>query len=300
MELAPICLFVYNRPDHTKRVLHALKQNKLSDESILYIFSDGSPEKSSISEKERILNVRQIIRDEKWCKTVIIEEIDSNNGLVDSIIKGVSKVIQKHGKIIVLEDDIVVSEYFLQYMNDALVKYADIEKVKQISGFSYPISEIPKQHSCYFLPITSTWGWATWSSVWNEIDFECKAFNPKTLDTFLFNFYGSYNYSKLLKKQMVGGRAESWGIKFYFNVFIQNGLVLYPDISLVQNIGWDNSGNHKTYYKLYPSLDFIDKYKIDVFPDLKIKKEYINLNVTFLKRTNSRLAKVLKVIKNIF
>jgi hypothetical protein len=298
--LAPICLFVYNRPEHTEKTLEALSNNLLANESILYIFSDGPKIDATIEDRAKIEKVRNIIRQKKWCKTEIIEESAKNNGLAESIINGVTKVIKTHGKIIVLEDDLITSKRFLNYMNDALVKYENANEVKQISGFSFPVPGIEQNNSSYFLPLTSTWGWATWSRVWDEIDFNCKDYNPQTLNKYQFNFYNSYNYSKLLKMQLNGRNVSSWGIRFYFNVFNRNGIILFPDTTLVKNIGWDNSGRHGASFQLYSSTSWINDYAVSRFPHASLNKAYMQLNIKYLRIENSAIIKIIKKIIQVF
>ncbi len=134
MELSPIILFVYNRPAHTRRTLEALSANNLAAKSLLYIFSDGPKENASSSELINIEATRNVIKSKKWCGEVVINEKRKNRGLVDSIIAGISDVTEAHGRAIVLEDDIITQPGFLQFMNDALVLYADQERVMQIVG----------------------------------------------------------------------------------------------------------------------------------------------------------------------
>ncbi|RIW11798.1 hypothetical protein D0X99_20205 [Algoriphagus lacus] len=170
--LSPVVLFVYNRPFHTLKTLEALEKNYLADQSILFIYSDGYPDNSDDNLVSNVEQVRDIIRRKKWCKEVIIFESNFNKGLANSIISGVTFVIKKFGKIIVLEDDLIVSRNFLTFMNFSLDFYQSNYQVMQISGFSFPSPKIDKLNGCFFLPITSTWGWATWFRVWNNIDFD--------------------------------------------------------------------------------------------------------------------------------
>lgn len=286
--LAPICLFVYNRPEHTKKTLEALAKNKYAQESTLYIYSDGPKADCSEEDIEKISLVREIVKERSWCGNVIVNLAEANQGLANSVINGVTEVIRKHGKIIVLEDDLITSNYFLKYMNDALNLYAHKENVMQISGFSYPVDKILPNNNSYFMNLTSTWGWATWERVWDKIDFECKQYDSKSHDVKKFNFNGAYNYTKLLNLQLSNKKVSSWGIRFYFNVYKKNGIVLYPDKSLVKNNGWDSSGRHGAEYELYPILDWDEEYVISVFPkDNDVNKRFLKLNYLYLKQKNS-------------
>lgn len=306
--LAPIVLFVYNRPNHTLKTLHALSRNELADQSILYICSDGYNENSSIETIENIESVRSIIKQQKWCKDVIIEEFETNRGLANSIIYGVSKIVNLYGKVIVLEDDLLTATTFLKYMNYALDMYETNMKVMQISGFSYNPPKLKALNSSYFLPISSTWGWGTWKRVWNSVDFECSDYiklkRVKHL-AYKFNFDGSYNYTRMFCQQMESNKISSWGIRFYWNLFKQNGLILFPDNSLVKNIGWDNSGRHSDSYEVFPPLNWQEKYEVYHFPVVsKVEEDISTLVQKYIRyRTNlytkifQRLLSLLRIIK---
>lgn len=295
--LAPIVLFVYNRPKHTLDVLEALSKNDLADQSILYIFADGFNVDSSERTISDINEVRTIIRKKQWCQEVIIKEAKQNKGLANSVIDGVTEIIDKYGKVIVLEDDLIPSHYFLNFMNKALDLYQEDKNIFQISGFSFPVKGIKSENGCYFLPLTSTWGWATWKRVWDNIDFECNDFKILKKDkklAYRFNFNGAYNYKKMFLKQMESDKVNSWGIRFYWNAFKQNALILFPDRSLILNNGWDNSGRHKDNYGVFPINNWEDNYKIFNFPDsLFQNKNHIKLISKYLKRRTSIFTKII-------
>lgn len=243
MKLSPIILFVYNRPYHTKQTLEALMQNDLADASDLYIFCDGAKENATQKEKDSIKEVREIIRLKKWCGTIHINEAEKNIGLANSIIKGIGEVVIKYGKIIVLEDDIVTSNRFLKYMNSALNYYENYDQVAGISGFSYPTSH--KFNSVYFLPIGSSWGWATWQRQWNQTNFDSKWLveNIESKKQFGKFDFGGFPFYKMLKDQS-DGIINSWAIRFYASFFLQGKCFVFPPKSFVQNIGFDDYATH--------------------------------------------------------
>lgn len=242
--LAPIVLFVYNRPWHTEQTLHALMKNELADQSVLYIYADGPKENAGSEELQKIEKTREIIRQRQWCKETIIIEKNSNAGLADSIISGVTEVVNNFGKIIVLEDDIVTSKGFLKYMNDALAFYEENEKVFHISGYMYPHNE--KLPATFFFNVPLCWGWGTWKRTWNFlktntgelIEYADKNSNWKKLNKFGGNFLGQQLTANSF------GEIKTWFIKWHISVLMQNGYTLYPGKSLVNNIGFDDSGIH--------------------------------------------------------
>lgn len=300
--LAPIILFVYNRPEHTKKTLQALCNNKLANKSILNIYCDGVPSNaSSILIKKNNL-VKKVIREEQWCKEVNIVEAKENKGLAASVISGINSTINKYGKVIVLEDDLITTTTFLEFMNLSLEKYKNNNSVFQISGYGFPASKIKNENSSFFLNVTSTWGWATWKRAWDLIDFECKDYELLKKDKKLvyeFNFQGAYDYKKMFFKQMESSEISSWGIRFYWNVFKNNALVLYPDKSLVRNIGWDSSGKHKDNYDIFPIKNWDFNYQINSFPK-KIVLDLKNQNIIkkYIKKRTSLKRKVFSLFAN--
>lgn len=242
--LAPIVLFVYNRPWHTEQTLNALKANDLADQSVLYIYADGPKKDASPEQTEKIKEVRKLIRKEKWCTEVHIIEAESNKGLADSIVDGVTEVVNRHGRIIVLEDDIVTSPGFLKYMNEALDLYEDEEKVMHISGYMYPHSEsLPET---FFFNVPLCWGWATWKRAWSFYDNDSLNLYKQIEENDRwqeFNKFGG-DYLGYQLKANLAGLLNTWFIKWHATTFLKNRFTLYPGKSLVQNIGFDNTGSH--------------------------------------------------------
>lgn len=281
-DLAPVVLFVYNRPWHTRQTLEALKQNELANDSRLYIFSDGPKEYSNDEELIKIKEVRDLIREEKWCGEVEIIERNENIGLANSVISGVSGVIEKHGRVIVLEDDIVTGKYFLKFMNDGLKAYESEKKVYGISGYQFS-SSTPIKQTTYFLPIMSSWGYATWANRWSEINFNGKELlelvNSKDLEEKLD--FGSLYFFQMLKDQ-VAGKNSSWAVRFYVSMFLKGGLFLYPNKSLLHNIGFDGTGVHSG---SSPSLHYKKENSLDKF--LKVKKKQVCLNDELVRNTKN-------------
>lgn len=240
MKLAPIVLFVYNRPEHTKKTLNALKKNILAKESKLFIFSDSAKSEKDV---EKVNEVRKIIKNITGFKSVNIFNSKKNNGLANSIIIGVSKIIKKYGKVIVLEDDLITSKYFLKYMNKALDTYENNLNIIGISGYVYPINNLP---DLFFIKGADCWGWATWARGWNIFESDGKKLLKNLEKKELisnFNFNNSYKYSKMLKDQ-IDGKNNSWAVRWYASAFLKNKLTLYPGKSFVFNIGIDSTGTH--------------------------------------------------------
>ncbi|MDR1481738.1 MAG: glycosyltransferase [Synergistaceae bacterium] len=243
-KLAPIALFVYSRPDHLKRTVEALAANTLAAESELIIFSDGPKNDDVIS---RVEQVRLFIDKIKGFASIRTIKREKNMGLANSIITGVTQVINEYGKIIVLEDDLVTSKFFLDYMNDGLDLYENNREVSSINGFMHPlkVSSTPIPES-YFLPHSDCLGWGTWKRVWDNFNSDACVLlkelkKRKLVDK--FDFDSSYPYTRLLKQQ-IKGKVDSWAIRWYATNFLLDLKGLYPGKSLVQHIGFDSYGTH--------------------------------------------------------
>lgn len=238
---APIVLFVYNRPTHTRRTVEALLKNELARESDLIIYSDA-PKKPEVAEEVR--EVREYIRTITGFRSVSIAMREKNWGLANSIIDGVTTVVNKYGRIIVLEDDLVTSPYFLNFMNTALDTYQDDEKVMHISGYMFPIDNADMPET-FFLRTASCWGWATWNRAWRHFEKNPKKlFNEYTKQTInRFNLDGAYNFWAQVE-QNGKGLIDTWAVFWYASVFQKGGLCLHPKFSMVSNIGHDETGLH--------------------------------------------------------
>lgn len=240
-KIAPIALFVYNRPYHTQQTVEALKENILADESDLYIYSDapkGENDKADVEE------VREYLKSIKGFKKINIIQREENWGLADSIINGVTEVIIEYGKVIVLEDDLVTSPYFLKFMNEALEYYESNKKVWHISGWNYPINT-EGLGDTFLWRTMNCWGWATWADRWKYYEKNI----DKTIDNFTkedikrFNLDGTEDFfgQVIANKEK---KINTWAIFWYATIFKQSGLCLNPTQTFVENIGHDGSGVH--------------------------------------------------------
>lgn len=240
MTYAPVILFVYARLAHTQRTIEALGKNLLADKTDLIVYSDAAKDKS---QEEAVAKVRHYLKTVDGFKSVMIIEREKNWGLANSILSGVSETLASNSSVIVLEDDLVTSPYFLNFMNEGLVKYETIEAVASIHGYVYPTINA---HQPFFLRGSDCWGWATWERAWktfNQNGLELLEELEKKKLSSEFDFESSYPYTKMLKDQ-IAGKNNSWAVRWKASTFLNNQLVLYYHESLVQNIGNDNTGTH--------------------------------------------------------
>ncbi len=236
---APIALFVYNRPVHTEQTILALKACPEFAASSVFVFADGA---KSIDGQTAVDETRDVVR--RLLPHATLEEAAVNRGLGRSIIAGVGRLLERFGRIIVIEDDLVVDPRFLNFMNAALDRYATTAQVMQVSGFAPDVDEA--EGKAALLPLTTSWGWATWSRAWEAFDPECKDAVDRLRDPAVrrrFDLDGVIQYARMFDLQRAG-KVDSWAIRWYWAVFKAAGLVVYPPRSLVHNTGFDGSGTH--------------------------------------------------------
>lgn len=242
-KLSPIILFVYNRPRHTLQTINALKKNELASESILYIFSDAAKKSKDI---ENVEKVREIIKEVDGFKEVVPIMASSNIGCADSIIKGISYVMERHDDAIIVEDDIVTAPNFLKFMNEALFKYKNDKRIYSVSGYNVPM-DVPESYSedVFLVFRYSSWGWGTWKDRWSQADWNVmgweKVFNDKAANKKFRR--GGDDLPYILKAQMKG-TIDAWDIRWYYSHFEKDRFTLFPVTSLVENIGFDGTGIH--------------------------------------------------------
>jgi len=260
MSLAPIILFVYNRPSHTRLTIEALLNNRLASESDLWVFADGSK-----GEKDRkgVNEVRKTVRAIDGFKSIQIIENESNVGLANNIIKGVTQVVNERGKVIVVEDDLITSPYFLTFMNKGLDLFANEEKVGHIQGYSYPVPQFPE---AFLTKWIGSWGWATWKRAWQYFNPDGQALMDELKRRKLtrnFDFDGRYPYTQMLQRQ-IDGANNSWAIRWFASAYLQGMLSLNAGRSLVRNIGFDNSGVHCNDDNIYNTTLYGKEVCIDI------------------------------------
>lgn len=295
-KLAPIALFVYNRLNHLKKTIESLQNNELASSSQLFIFSDAAKNAEAI---KKVNAVRDYIKTIGVFKKITIIERDCNYGLAKSIIDGVTQVLNEYGKIIVLEDDLVTSPYFLKFMNEALKMYQYEPRVASIHGYIYPIDNLPET---FFIRGADCWGWATWNDRWSIFEsdgqkllIEIKNRNiQKEID-----FNGSYEYTKMLQN-FIKGKNNSWAVRWYVSAFLKNMLTLYPGKSYVQNIGHDAEATHTKRIRNLFDVDLNHEFKlskIDINENSISRKKIENF---FRKAKRPSIKKIFEKISNFF
>lgn len=299
---APVALFVYNRPEHTRRTIKALAENEGAKNTVLHIFSDAA--RSDI-DKPSVQAVREYIRHIDGFQQVIIVEQKINLGLAKSIIDGVTRLCDEFERVIVLEDDILTSTYFLKFMNQALDEYENVKEVWHISGWNYPIDQ-RGQSEAYFLRIMNCWGWATWADRWQYFNKDPKGlmgdWDKEKIEK--FNLDGSHDFWSQITAN-ASGRMNTWAIFWYATIFERKGLCLNPSNSYVENIGNDGSGQNCgsiDFFKSSLSSSIIQNFPRDVVEDKiaveKIKYFYLKgkprLSIRILRKIKKSLVKFWK------
>jgi hypothetical protein len=293
-KLAPIALFVYNRPDHTRRTLIHLQKNVLADESRLYIFCDAP---KTEADRANVDEVRLVAKETTGFKSVKVILRDHNLGLAESIISGVTQLVYEYGKVIVFEDDLLSSPYTLQYFNEALTLYANQLKVMHIGAYMYNLKEKDLPES-FFYRAASSWGWATWARAWDsfEPDIDKLIVQFDTLKILRFSIEGKMNFWKQIQ-EFKAGKNNSWAIRWYASIFLKGGLTLNPSRSLVNNIGHDGTGVHSNKENMYDV--HISQQPVKKFPDVidENEKAYQAIKHFLAHRKGSLLQRAVRFVR---
>ena len=244
----PILLFVYNRFEHTRRTLDSLQKNPNISRHDLIVFSDGPKTEADSLKVNRVRGLVSCIQN---FRSLTIHTRDKNYGLSHSIITGVSDVLDRFDNCIVLEDDLILSPFFLSFMTDGLRKYSNHQQVASIHGYVYPTqASLPEN---FFMKGADCWGWGTWKRAWDLFNADGSKLLEQLKKKGLmneFDFGGKYSFSGMLKKQ-IEGKVDSWAIRWHASIFLKNMLTLYPGKSLVHNIGNDRSGTNSGQYNIF-------------------------------------------------
>ena len=295
--LAPICLFVYSRINELRLTVESLQKNFLAPESQLFIFLDGS---GNDHDKESVNRVSKFIQTIDGFANVTIYESKIHNGLAKSIISGVTKIIDKYDKVIVLEDDLILSTNFLCFMNQALTFYEEKKRILSISGYAFQLKyPINYNYDVALSLRASSWGWATWKNRWNKIDWELKdysSFRWNIINHIRFNRGGS-DLSRLLHRR-IKGSIDSWAIRFVYHQFKNNYLDVFPVTSKVQNNGFNSEATHTKYKskRFETILDVSDQLNFSFIDTMKtdksVRKQFYN-HYSFSGRLKDKILQIL-------
>lgn len=248
--MVPICLFTYNRLEETKKTVEALKRNSLAEKSKLYIFSDGPKTRGDI---DSVHQLRQFIQEIRGFQSIEIIHSSTNLGLANSIITGVSRVLEIHNSVIVLEDDLVTSPNFLSFMNKAMKFYENDERVLSISGWSLPLKSLENyKHDIYVHKRMSSWGWGIWKNRWDTILWDKEHYMRFRFD--ILNYLKFRRVGADLPRMLayfLNGSNDSWAVRACYHQAMNNLLTVAPKISMVNNIGFGETATHTSNYNRF-------------------------------------------------
>jgi len=283
--LAPVALFAFKRPRHVELALRSLMQNPELRDSPVHIYCDGPRDDA---DRDGVLAARSVVR-ELAPKHAVIVERPVNLGLDRSVVAGVSELCERHGRVIVIEDDLEVAPDFLRYMNAALDRYAEDDQVMQVSGYQFPVA-IEGSGDAVLLPYTTSWGWATWARAWRHFDHGAVAYEGLRRDAAkrrAFDLDGCYPYFQMLTSNLKKA-VPAWDVVFYLTVFTRRAMVLHPMRSKVVNHGFDGSGTTCGKYAVEQTSLKMDVKSI-VFPTASVINQEAYRAVKAYLRNESRL-----------
>ena len=301
-ELAPICLFTYNRLNETIKTIKALQNNFLAIDSDLHIYSDGG---KTEKDKEKVTKVRNYLYSISGFKSITILESPTNRGLANSVISGVSEMLELNERIIVLEDDLVTSPNFLDFLNQALTFYQRDDAIFSISGYTLNLPSLPGEKDYYFGYRASSWGWGIWRDRWNVIDWNVTEYEGFIKNKNLVEEFkrGGSDLPRMLRNQ-INGKIDSWAIRFCFHQFKYNLKTVFPAKSKLISVGFSNEATHTAGSKRFITpldKEIKRKYIFEKFKniDQKIAHEFAS-KFSVKSRVYNQLIKKLSRLKNIF
>lgn len=291
---SPILLFTYNRPAHTRQLVESLLANREAADSLLIIYSDAA---RSADAQADVDEVRRYLHTVSGFASVEIVERTENWGLARNIIDGVTAQISRYGRVIVLEDDLLVAPYFLRFMNDALEVYKDEPRVGHIQACDF--TQDPTLPPTFLIKWTGSWGWATWQRAWQHFNPDGKALLRQLEErqlTRTFDFDGTYPFTRMLRRQ-TEGKNNSWAIRWNASLFLADILSLNVGRSLVQNNGFDGSGTNCGGGGLYGSSLWSEPLPVERIEPVEENREARRSFARYYHRTNCFWAKALRRIK---
>lgn len=298
---APIALFAFNRPDKFEKCLDSLSRNFGACDSDLFIFIDGPRQVADIP---NIKKVKQIANHASGFKSVSIQLKDTNLGLAKSVRSGISTIFEEYNSVIVLEDDLILSKSFLNFMNAGLLKYETEIKVASIQGFQYPVQPAPRE--IVTIRGADCWGWATWKDRWKSTIFDPNKLLAELKDQsleFKFDLDDSANYVSMLR-DLKEGMIDSWAICWHASMYLQDRISIHPRESLIYNDGNDGKGTHGNRSRMFDT-ELGSWSENEDWPRLEENLEYRKALISFYRqnfgttpssiwRTGSRIKHLLK------
>jgi glycosyltransferase involved in cell wall biosynthesis len=307
MKSAPIVLFVYNRPRLLKQTLDALAANEGAAESTLFVYADGPKPNADEEQLKRIREVREMVMEEKRFGKVVVRTSEENKGLADSVIRGVTEVTNEFGRTIVIEDDVITSRYFLRFMNDALTKYENEERVLSVGSWNYFFKP---QTENFFMNMPDCIAWATWKRAWDKFEHDSK-FLIHELERANrvkeFNLKGRFNFMAMLQAS-AEAKVSSWAIRWTAVAALRNSLTIYPSVSMTKHIGYGFDSSNSEGRDFHPNLVVADrpirlediplvesKKAVDrwVYEECVVKKNGLRIDNSFVMRTKRLILKLI-------
>jgi hypothetical protein len=242
LQWAPIALFIFRRPEHTRRTILSLQDCEGFADSQVYVFADGPRQPGDVAAVHAArFEARRLLGE----KAVFVERAE-NLGVDESIIAGATQLCDQYGKVVVIEDDLVFSPNFLKFLNLGLHRYEHEPRVMQVCGYMFDVPQFQQRNEAIFLPMTSSLGWATWKRAWDHFDPEATGWRARldnVAEAKRFDLDGQFRYARMLSHHM-RSTTPAWDIRWYYTVFSRDGLAMFPPRTLVLHTGFDGTGTH--------------------------------------------------------
>ncbi|NQV41136.1 MAG: hypothetical protein HQ506_02175 [Candidatus Marinimicrobia bacterium] len=241
-----VIVIAFNRPIHTQRVIESLQKEGVKS---FTVFIDGTMDEDVQKKQAEIIQYLSTI---DWADFEIVHrKVDL--GLAKSIVLSVSDTLRTYDSVVVLEDDCIVRPGFVKYFETALNEYERDQSVGAICGYSYPIIQMDPDKPDYFLASRFTpWGWATWKNRWQNYTISLTSLRDQAKSKQInISDFGEDLMLYLEDSTYLSHKQEIWSLNWILTLIINRQLVLYPKISLIDNIGFDGTGVHSEATKVF-------------------------------------------------
>lgn len=299
--LAPIVVFVYSRPELTEQTLLSIAQNVEAKDSDLFVFSDGPKANASPETIARIDQVRAVVKAQKWCKNVTLFAAETNKGLANSVINGVTEIVNTYGKVIVVEDDVTVSPFFLQFMNDALNMYENDRRVSSIGSWNFFCPPSVSGDN-FFLRHPDSIAWATFKRAWavfNPDSFYLeKEIKNRKLARYV-NLENTLNLMKMLGQQQKG-KIDSWAVRWTASVVLEDMLTLYPQYPISRHEGYAEGTHFSGVETIYDrDLELAQKPITVKLLSVAESKAAVEAYIRFQRKNDNKWTRIWSAVKRL-
>ena len=298
---APIVMIAFNRPAMLKSTLERLSQASGVEKHDIFMFVDGPRNELDAIKQKEIMNVLSYWQTK--LPRIKTYQRSRNYGCRGNIVDAITQIISQYGRAIVIEDDILISRTFLEYMDRALDFYNDDKRIWSINAYQSHNVKVPRDYpyDVYLDPINMCWGWGTWYDRWREVDFDLRDWPRDRNDSvFMDKLNKVGRHLAYMIDLQYEGKLNTWDVQCTYHVVKHDLMSIEPRYQLSKNIGFSSKFKSEhcqgdrpiiTRQKYY---DFSPRLERDLIPDKRIlhQIEWVTVPENILMRIIRKLQRI--------